>query len=129
MNQRYFALTIVSCLLLLSPTAPLLAKVSVKKLPVQDVDLTTIPDGSYTGSFTHDDIHYEVESTIKDHTIVAIEILNNKKSRWARKAERIIPVILERQTANVDGISGASISSMLLKKAVEDSLLNGQQKP
>lgn len=129
MNQRFIALSIVSCLLFLSPAAPVLAKVSVKKLPVQDVDLTTIPDGSYTGSFTHDDVRYEVESTIKDHTIVAIEILNNKKSRHGRKAERIIPVILERQTANVDGISGASISSMLLKKAVEDSLLNGQQKP
>jgi uncharacterized protein with FMN-binding domain len=99
---------------------------NVRDLAVQDVDLQSVTDGSYPGSFAYGGFTYQVLTTVKDHTIVNIDIIQNKKSRHAAKAEAVIPLIVEHQSPNVDGISGASISSKALKKAVENSLLTGQ---
>lgn len=100
---------------------------SVREMPIRDVDLQTVADGEHPGSFSYGGFTYQVATTVKNHTITHIELVQNKKSRHAVKAEAIIPLIIEFQSPNVDGISGASISSKALKKAVENSLLAGQK--
>jgi len=99
---------------------------SVRDMPIHDVDLQTVADGEYPGSFSYGGFTYQVATTVKGHAIVDVKIVQNKKTRHATKAEGVIPLILEHQTPNVDGVSGASISSKALKKAVENSLLAGQ---
>ena len=89
------------------------------------VDLARTPDGTYRGAAEHRGFTYEVEATVKAHRIADIQIVKNKKTRYGRKAEDVIPLVLEHQRADVDGISGATLCSTGLKKAVADALQQG----
>jgi len=101
---------------------------NVRDMPIKNVDLKTVADGKHAGTFIYGGFTYQVLTTVTNHEIAGIEIVQNKKSRHATKAEAVIPRIVQHQTPNVDGISGASISSKALQKAVENSLLAGQLK-
>lgn len=94
----------------------------VRAMPIADVDLSTIPDGAYRGGFTYGKFTYEVRTVVKNHRIDTIDILKNRNSKYAKKAAGVIPRIVEKQTPNVDAVSGATTTSKALMKAVENSL-------
>lgn len=94
----------------------------VRTMPIADVDLAAVPDGTYRGDFTYGKFTYEVRTTVKAHHIGKIDILKNRNSKYARMAAGVIPRILEKQTPNVDAVSGATTTSKALMKAVENSL-------
>jgi uncharacterized protein with FMN-binding domain len=50
--------------------------------------------------------------------------MQNRKTKYSKRAEGVIPRIIERQTPNVDAVSGATTTSKALMKAVENSLLS-----
>lgn len=121
--MKYFALVLVVL------TAGCVTKEmgNVRDMPIKDVDLKTVTNGEHAGAFTYGGFTYQVVTTVTNHEIARIDIVQNKKSRHAAKAEAVIPLIVQHQTPNVDGISGASISSKALQKAVENSLMAGQR--
>ena len=90
------------------------------------IDLGLIPDGTYGGTATNRGFVYQVATTVNQHRITHIQILQNKDSRYGRKAEGLIPLILNQQKPDVDGISGATLCSTGLKHAVADSLRKAQ---
>jgi len=94
----------------------------VRQMPIYDVDLATVPDGAYEGSFEHKGFTYEVRTTVAGRRIVKIDVLKNRTSSYARKAEGVIPRVIAKQTPNVDAVTGATKSSKILLKAVENSL-------
>jgi uncharacterized protein with FMN-binding domain len=94
----------------------------VRTMPIADVELSTVPDGAYVGDFTYGKFTYEVRTAVKNHHIDTIDILKNRDSKYAKKAAGVIPRILEKQTPNVDAVSGATTTSKALMKAVENSL-------
>jgi uncharacterized protein with FMN-binding domain len=94
----------------------------VRAMPIADVDLSALPDSTFRGEFTYGKFTYAVQATVRDHRIEKIDILQNRNSKYAKKAEGVIPRIVERQTPNVDAISGATTTSKALMKAVENSL-------
>ena len=53
--------------------------------------------------------------------IVNIEIVEHRNER-GEKAEQITDRIVEQQEINVDSVSGATNSSLVIKKAVENAL-------
>jgi len=97
----------------------------VRQMPIYDVDLSNIPDGSYQGDFTYGKHTYVVGTTVKDHRITGIDILSNRNTKHAKKAEGVIPRMLEKQTPNVDAVTGATTTSKALQKATENSLQSG----
>jgi uncharacterized protein with FMN-binding domain len=99
----------------------------VRTMSIADVNLAVLPDSAYIGGFTYGKTACEVRTTIKDRHIVRIDILKKHSSKYTRKAEEIIPRILDKQTPNVDAVSGATVSSKALMKAVERSLTPGKQ--
>lgn len=94
----------------------------VREMPINDVDLTGIVDGSYPGEFSFGGFTYVVMTTVERSRIHSIDVLANYNSRPARKAEAVIPRIIEAQTPNVDAVTGATTTSKALMKAVENSL-------
>ncbi|MFO8059446.1 MAG: hypothetical protein R6U70_02145 [Bacillota bacterium] len=44
--------------------------------PVQDVDLSTVPDGTYDGSHGVFPVSVEVRVTVQDHRMTRIELVN-----------------------------------------------------
>jgi len=96
--------------------------IRVRQMNIRDVDISHTRDGDYVGSFSYCGFEYAVETTIKSHKIRQIKILHNRDTNHAKRAEGVIAEILERQTPNVDAISGATTTSKALMKAVENSL-------
>ena len=94
----------------------------VRQMDIQNVDTKNIQDGEYFGSFSYSGFEYKVKTIVKNYRIVDIDILQNRDTKHARSAEGVIPEIIEKQTPNVDAISGATTTSKALMKAVEKSL-------
>ena len=61
---------------------------------------------------------------VKGHRIAGVEVLDHKKS-YMDEAERIAGRVVAEQTLAVDTVSGATLTSDTVKKAVENALLQG----
>jgi len=87
-------------------------------------DLSSKADGSYRGEadFTGTPIKVILEANIQNHGITSINIIKHSCSPIGKKAEKIVDRIIERQSLDVDVISGATVSSNAILKAVENAL-------
>ena len=95
-------------------------------LEIGTVDLTQIPDGIYSGSYTNFRWSTTVKVTVTDHQIVAIESVKIQSGR-NNLAQALSEKVILQQTADVDVVSGATASSNAYRKAVENALIEGTQ--
>ena len=65
-----------------------------------------------------------VEVTVQDHTLREIRLLRHENGQGA-PAEAMLPDMLSRNTSEVDGVSGATLSSKAIRAAVRDALVKG----
>lgn len=96
-------------------------KKTVKETTFGGIDISAIPDGIYTGEYDVDFIYAKVNVTIQNKQIIDIDILEHKNER-GKPAETVIDTIIAEQKIDVDTISGATNSSTVIKKAVENAL-------
>ncbi len=99
----------------------------VRAMPINEIDLTSISDGTYKGDYSYGGFTYEVEVTVKEHKIVTINILKNRNTSHAKNAEGVIDKVIKTQTVNVDAVSGATTTSKALLKAIENALTTKAQ--
>jgi len=97
----------------------------IKDLKISSVDLSKVKDGKYIGSFDSGFVGAKVSVTVKDHKIVDIVLLNHKTER-GKSAEVIPGKVLEAQSLQVDTISGATNSSKVILKSIENALKAGE---
>ena len=82
-----------------------------------------LEDGIYYGTATGYSGPVRVAVTIKDHTIVAIEILETSDDfAYMNLARAVIDRLLAAQSFDVDTVSGATYSSRGIIKAVKNAL-------
>ena len=67
----------------------------------------------------------KVSVTVKDNKITDITLLNHKNER-GKPAEVIPEKVLKAQSLQVDTISGATNSSKVILKAIENALMSGK---
>ncbi len=96
-------------------------KKRIEGIVISRVDLSNVRDGSYRGSFDAIFVGAEVVVQVKNHTIESIDLVKHKNERGA-KAEAIVDKIISEQSVAVDVISGATNSSKVILKAVENAL-------
>lgn len=96
-------------------------KDAVAQITFSNLDIHSIPNGTYEGSCDAVIVTAKVSVTVKDGNITDIQLLEHKNGKGA-SAERIVDLILENQTTEVDTISGATNSSKVIRKAVENAL-------
>lgn len=97
---------------------------SVKKakyLSITTPNLTNISDGEYIGEYSITPVHVKVNVTVINHEIASIEILEHDNGLGS-SAENIINNIVNTQSLEVDAISGATVSSKCILKAVENAI-------
>lgn len=94
----------------------------VKDITFSAVEISSIADGSYVGESDIGFISAEVEVVVQGGNIVSIDLLKHENDRGA-SAERIIDEMISKQTTDVDAVSGATNSSKVIRKAVENALL------
>ena len=126
-RKRILFFTAIFVFLIMICTAAYLKSVAdyqkaVKETTLSSIDISTVPDGVYIGEYDVDFVYAKVEVTVQDKAITKIEILEHKNGR-GKSAESIVDKIIEKQNIDVDAVSGATNSSTVLKKAVENALL------
>ncbi|MBS4006909.1 MAG: FMN-binding protein [Clostridium sp.] len=85
--------------------------------------LEGVADGTYTGTAKGFKGDITLEVTVAGGKITAINVTAQQETadRWAN-AEKVIEEIIAKQTIQVDAVSGATISSDAIIKAVQNAL-------
>lgn len=94
----------------------------ISDISVSTPDLSKLEDGIYTGKMDALVIGATVEVVIKENRIEDIVLTEHKNER-GMAAEQIITDVLHEQSLNVDAISGATNSSKVILKAIENALV------
>lgn len=94
---------------------------AVRETTFEDITISDIPDGVYVGEYDVDFIYAKVEVAVQNGEITNINILEHRHER-GKTAEVITDSIVDEQKIDVDAISGATNSSTVIKKAVENAL-------
>lgn len=98
-------------------------KKAINTISIQNIDLSNIKDGTYTGAFSAVTASAEVSVTVEDNNITKIDILKHEYDwKKAKKAENVIKQVVEKNTLEVDTISGATASSKIILKAISNAL-------
>ena len=81
-------------------------------------DLSAKADGMYQGN----SFNVWVDVTLENHRITKIDITEHYHSPVGKNAEKIIDKIIQKQSLDVDVVTGATMSSQSILKAVENAL-------
>ena len=96
-------------------------KKAVRETTFSNINISNVPNGVYVGEYDVDFIYAKVEVTVQNGVITNIDILEHKNGR-GKHAEVVVDKIMEEQKIDVDAVSGATNSSVVIKKAVENAL-------
>lgn len=94
-----------------------------KAIPIKELSDIELKDGEYFGEYSLSPVSVKVKSIVREGKISEIEILEHNNGLGG-KAEGIIEEVVEAQSLEVDAVSGATLSSVVIKKAIENSLNN-----
>ena len=101
------------------------ALAKINAVEINEVNLAQVNDGKYTGFYEFDGIttlKAKVTVLVDNNQIVDIKILEHNNWRGG-EAEKLPEIIIEKQSLKVDTISGATYSSKVILKAVENALM------
>ena len=90
-------------------------------LEIGAVDLNTIADGEYIGVCQNKILFAVVKVEIQNHKIIGIEVVEHKAS-YMEQAKQIAGAVCSEQSLEVDAISGATLTSDTVLKAIENAL-------
>lgn len=94
---------------------------TVTAMTFREPELADIPDGTYTGTCDVRFIRAGVAVTVRSGRIERIDLLEHKNGR-GQPAEAVLDEIIAEQRVDVDAVTGATNSSSVLKKSVENAL-------
>ena len=95
---------------------------SIDSRPI--VDIKDVKDGVYFAKEETPLVSVEVNVTVKDKRIVDIALLRHENGK-GEKAEEMIPEMIKNNTSEVDIVSGATLSSKVIRAAVRNALFQG----
>lgn len=90
------------------------------KITIEDVDVAKVPDGEYPGKFTVFHVSAEVMVTVRDGKITEITLVKGDANR--KQMQAMIDRVMDRQSLKVDTVSGATVSTKAVLKAIENAL-------
>ena len=93
----------------------------VQEIPIQDISVEGLADGTYTGEYTFETLYAKVQVIVKGEEIKKI-VLEDFVTEKGEDAAGIVSSIVENQSVMVDDVSKATDSSRVIKLAVMDAL-------
>ncbi len=94
----------------------------VREMPIAHIEISTIPDGSYEGSFSYSNTMQRVRVRVTDGRITAIDVLEGSESRHGLQGRTVLERVIAEQRVDVEAVSGATTTSKAYLKAVEKAL-------
>lgn len=98
----------------------------IPAVQIGSISLENVDDGAYTGEYKAGLVRAVVEVKVASHKITGITIKEHENG-LGKKAEVITKDIEKAQSLDVDVISGATLSSKVIVKAVEIALEQGRK--
>ncbi|MDF2593433.1 MAG: hypothetical protein K0S75_2899 [Clostridia bacterium] len=99
---------------------------ALSDLTISSVDLSKMKDGTYEGSYKAFPVEAVVDVKISNHAIVGIDLVKHINGQGG-DAEVIPDKVIEAQSLEVDFISGATYSSKVILKAIEDAFIKANK--
>lgn len=93
----------------------------VADIEIQPINLAEIADGVYSGHFDALLVGAKTKVTVKDHKISVVELVEHK-TELGEKAEKIVEDVVNQQSLAVDTVSGATNSSKVILKSIDNAL-------
>ena len=94
----------------------------IREFQLPEIDLSEIEDGTYTGQFIHHDNVYETDVIMKDHRIDDIQVLQWEGDKYDQRALVIMQRVIEKQSLQVDVVTGATKSSKIYLITIYNAL-------
>ena len=110
------------------------ARREIAEMEIGQVDFGSLSDGTYTGVYTGGKSHMRdvsLEVTVQNGTVTSVTILSGAVDQNGNpvelnngvSAQEFLNRALEAQTLEIDAVSGATLTSKALLKALENALL------
>lgn len=93
-----------------------------KAIQVSSIDLSKVEDGDYIGSFDLTRWSNEIQVTVKDHKIIALEVLDDVMFKMDEITKSLFDRVMQNQSLDVDIETGATVTSHAYLKAIENAL-------
>jgi uncharacterized protein with FMN-binding domain len=95
---------------------------SVKNMEISEVDISSLPDGVYRGREDYLGFACKAEVTVSGHRIEDVRLSEDRTDAWVEKAKGVGTEVVKKQSLKVDAITGATITSKAMLKAIEKAL-------
>lgn len=99
---------------------------NVNSITVSNLNMANITDGIYVGEYSVTPVYVKVEVSVTEHKITGIKIIEHENG-LGDKAEKIVDDVIIQQSLEVDAVSGATVSSKCIIKAIENALQLGNK--
>lgn len=93
----------------------------IASIQLHGIENLCLEDGTYTGAYDAGYIYAQVSVTVTNGSVSDIQILEHRHQRGLA-AEQIVNDIIASQQTGIDAVSGATNSSLVIQKAVENAL-------
>lgn len=90
-------------------------------IDIEGIDLSSMANGTYEGSYDTSLVKATVAVTVDENRITGIKIVRHENG-MGKKAETIVDRVIKAQTTRVDVVSGATGSSLVILKAIEEAV-------
>ena len=99
-------------------------KKQLDKIDKTPVDVSQVADGVYEGEYEATLVKVKVQVTVANGAITEIELLKHDNGK-GKPAEAMLDEMEKNNTVEVDAVSGATVSSEVIKAAVREALRKG----
>lgn len=124
-------LLIVAAVLLACVVTGMIAFQSIQRnlnvlaaMEIENVPLDRVKDGVFVGEYSVFPVSAQVEVTVKEHAIETARILKHRNGQGSA-GEAVVNKAVEADSLKVDIVSGATYSSKVLLKSMENALRKG----
>lgn len=129
MKKKYRVIIIVCIILIAAIGLGIKFSIStyrsqVQQITISDVSTSQIKDGIYTGNYETLLVSAKVKVSVKDHQITNVDLVNHNNAK-GKPAEIVTQNVVDTQSLDVDIITGATASSKVILKAIENALASG----
>jgi len=92
-------------------------------MKIADVNMTTIPDGTYLGSYRGWN-KFDVVVTVSAGKVTVIKVAEGSPAPATDVTDDVLRRVVSAQSLDVDAVSGATVTTKGLLKAVENAFVS-----
>jgi uncharacterized protein with FMN-binding domain len=94
----------------------------IKNLKLNQLDLSSLKDGQYSGKYNAGRFSNEVKVSIQENKITKIDVIKAVSFEIKDLTKNLFDEVVKKQNTDVDIVSGATVTSKAYLKSIENAL-------